>query len=71
MYSIAVDLDGVIANFIHRAKLIIKYVLNKSLPEDPAWEPDDWFVWGDATTKEDWGPIFKAIKKSPGFCCGR
>ena len=66
-FSIAVDLDGVIACFVESAKPYVEKVIGKRLPVD--YQPPDW-GWGDAVTDVQWTEVWKLIRQEKGFWLG-
>lgn len=62
--KIGIDLDGIIANFDHKVKIIAEKLWPGRVP--PGYEPTDW-DWTDLFTKGDWDVLWKEIKADPNF----
>jgi hypothetical protein len=63
--KVSFDIDGVLANFGANVAPIINEKWPNKVPADP--QPNDWYYTMYGLTREDWGPIFDVIKKTPNF----
>lgn len=63
--KVSFDIDGVLANFGSNVASIINEKWPEKVPDDP--QPTDWYYNSYGLKKEDWGPIFDIIKKTPNF----
>ena len=62
---ISFDLDGVLCDFNTNVRPILLELYPDKVP--PEGEPTDWYYNCFGLSREDWGPIFDIIKKTPNF----
>lgn len=67
MYSIAVDLDGVLSRFTDGARPFVEQVACKHIPYN--YEPNDW-SWSEVIDPQGWDEVWRLIKATPGFWLG-